>query len=145
MSFQESILDLMAIKKPCIQIRTSLEKEMIPTLLNLLFSNNIDNVYRIDELDKVEKLSVNAKGQIIREPVEHEDYGQVQFNPMILLPWVRGILNNTEKVENNVFLFVDYDSTFDRPTFRRWIKDSFLNSNISLIHLLNVGLSKVES
>ena len=124
-SFQESILDLMAIKKPCIQIRTSLEKEMIPALLNLLFSNNIDNVYRIDELDKVEKLSVNAKGQIIREPVEHEDYGQVQFNPMILLPWVRGILNNTEKVENNVFLFMDYDSTFDRPTFRRWIKDIF--------------------
>jgi hypothetical protein len=100
MSFNEQILDLMAIKKPCIQIRTSLEKEMIPALLNLLFSNNIDNVYRIDELDKVEKLSVNAKGQIIREPVEHEDYGQVQFNPMILLPWVRGILNNTEKVEN---------------------------------------------
>ena len=36
-SFNEQILDLMAIRKPCIQIRTSLEKEMIPTLLNLSF------------------------------------------------------------------------------------------------------------
>ena len=124
-SFNEQILDLMAIKKPCIQIRTNLEKEMIPTLLNLLFSNQIDNIYRIDELDKVEQLSINAKGQIIKQPVEHDEYGQVQFNPMILLPWVRGILNNTENDETNAFIFMDYDSTFDRPTFRRWIKDVF--------------------
>ena len=124
-SFNEQILDLMAIKKPCIQIRTSLEKEMIPTLLNLLFSNQVDNIYRIDELDKVEKININAKGQMIKEVVEHDEYGQVQFNPMILLPWVRGIINDTEKVENNAFIFMDYDSNFDRPTFRRWIKDVF--------------------
>ena len=31
-NFQENILDLMAIKKPCIQIRTNLEKEVYPTL-----------------------------------------------------------------------------------------------------------------
>ena len=36
MKFSEQILDLMAIKKPCIQIRTSLEKEVFVSLLNLL-------------------------------------------------------------------------------------------------------------
>ena len=53
MSFQEQILDLVAIKKPCIQIRTNLEKEVLPALLNMLYSNDIDTIYRIDELDKV--------------------------------------------------------------------------------------------
>ena len=65
MNFQEQICDLMAIKRPCIQIRTSLEKEVLPSLMNLLYSNDIDTIYRIDELDKVEKLSVNAKYAII--------------------------------------------------------------------------------
>ena len=69
MSFNEQVLELMAIKKPCIQIRTNLEKEMFPTLLNLLFANDIDNVYRIDELDKVEQITVNAQGEMIRQPV----------------------------------------------------------------------------
>jgi AAA+ superfamily predicted ATPase len=125
MSFNEQVLELMAIKKPCIQIRTNLEKEMFPTLLNLLFANDIDNVYRIDELDKVEQITVNAQGEMIRQPVEHDEYGVVQFNPMILLPWVRGIANDKTTTETSAFIFVDYDNTMDRPTFRRWIKDVF--------------------
>ena len=63
MNFQEQILDLIAIKKPCIQIRTNLEKEVVPTLLNILYSNDIDTIYRIDELDKVEKLSISKEGK----------------------------------------------------------------------------------
>ena len=43
MNFQEQILDLIAIKKPCIQVRTSLEKEVMPTLLNILYSNKRKN------------------------------------------------------------------------------------------------------
>ena len=122
--FEESILDLMAIKRPCIQIRTSLEKEVLPSLMNLLYSNDIDTIYRIDELDKVEKLSISKEGTKIRQPVEDDEFGPVQFNPMILLSHIRKILNNND-TEKCAFLFMDYDSTFDRPTFRRWIKDIF--------------------
>ena len=124
MNFQEQILDLIAIKKPCIQIRTSLEKEVLPSLMNLLYSNDIDTIYRIDELDKVEKLSISKEGTIIRQPVEDDEFGPVQFNPMVLLTHIRKILNNQD-TEKCAFLFMDYDSTFDRPTFRRWIKDIF--------------------
>ena len=126
MSFQTSILDLMAIKKPCIQIRTNLEKEVYPTLLNILYSNQIDNVYRIDELDRVEKITINSKGEMVKQPVEDPDTGMpVQFNPMALLPWVRNVINDDSKVETNAFLFMDYDSKFDNALFRRWIKDIF--------------------
>ena len=124
MNFQEQICDLMAIKRPCIQIRTSLEKEVLPSLMNLLYSNDIDTIYRIDELDKVEKLSISKEGAIVRQPVEDDEFGPVQFNPMILLSHIRKILNNQD-TEKCAFLFMDYDSTFDRPTFRRWIKDIF--------------------
>ena len=124
MNFQEQICDLIAIKKPCIQIRTSLEKEVLPSLMNLLYSNDIDTIYRIDELDKVEKLSISKEGAIVRQPVEDDEFGPVQFNPMILLTHIRKILNNQD-TEKCAFLFMDYDSTFDRPTFRRWIKDIF--------------------
>ncbi len=124
MSFQEQILDLVAIKKPCIQIRTNLEKEVLPALLNILYSNDIDTIYRIDELDKVEKLSISKEGTIIRQPIEDEDFGVVQFNPMVLLPFVRKVLNNKD-TEKSAFIFMDYDSTMERPTFRRWIKDIF--------------------
>ncbi len=124
MKFEEQILDLMAIKKPCIQVRTSLEKEVFPTLLNVLTSNDIDTIYRINETDKVEKVLINNKGQIIREPVEAE-FGPLQFNPMMLLPFVRNILNDENNKENAAFIFVDYDSKFDNSTFRRWIKDVF--------------------
>ena len=125
-NFQTTILDLMAIKKPCIQIRTNLEKEVYPTLLNILYSNQIDNVYRIDELDRVEKITINSKGEIVKQPVEDPDTGMpVQFNPMALLPWVRNIINDDSKVESNAFIFMDYDSKFDNALFRRWIKDIF--------------------
>ena len=124
MSFQEQVLDLMAIKKPCIQIRTNLEKEVLPTLLNILYSNDIDTIYRIDELDKVEKLSISKEGTIIKQAVEDEEFGPIQFNPMMLLPFVRRVLNNKE-TEKSAFIFMDYDNTMDRPTFRRWIKDVF--------------------
>lgn len=124
MNFQEQILDLIAIKKPCIQVRTSLEKEVMPTLLNILYSNDIDTIYRVDELDKVEKLSINKEGMIVKQAVEDDEFGPVQFNPMILLSFVRKQLNNKD-AEKCAFLFMDYDSTFDRPTFRRWIKDVF--------------------
>lgn len=124
MNFQESILDLIAIKKPCIQIRTNLEKEVVPTLLNILYSNDIDTIYRIDELDKVEKLSISKEGTIIKTAVEDEQFGPVQFNPIMLLSFIRQQLNNQD-AEKCAFLFMDYDSTFDRPTFRRWIKDIF--------------------
>ena len=124
MNFQESILDLIAIKKPCIQIRTNLEKEVVPTLLNILYSNDIDTIYRIDELDKVEKLSISKEGTIIKTAVEDEQFGPVQFNPVMLLSFIRQQLNNQD-AEKCAFLFMDYDSTFDRPTFRRWIKDIF--------------------
>ena len=124
MNFQEQILDLIAIKKPCIQIRTSLEKEVVPTLLNILYSNDIDTIYRIDELDKVEKLSISKEGTIIKTAVEDEQFGPVQFNPVMLLSFIRQQLNNQD-AEKCAFLFMDYDSTFDRPTFRRWIKDIF--------------------
>ena len=63
MSFQEQILDLMAIKKPCIQIRTNLEKEVFPELLNILYTNDIDTVYRLNETDKVEKIIENKEGE----------------------------------------------------------------------------------
>ena len=124
MNFEEQILDLIAIKKPCIQIRTSLEKEVFPALLNILTSNDVDTIYRINETDKVEKVLINNKGQIIREPVE-SDFGPLQFNPMMLLPFVRNILNDENNKENAAFIFVDYDSKFDNSTFRRWIKDIF--------------------
>ena len=124
MNFQESILDLIAIKKPCIQVRTSLEKEVMPALLNILYSNDIDTIYRVDELDKVEKLSINKEGMIVKQLVEDDEFGPVQFNPMILLSFVRKQLNSKD-AEKCAFLFMDYDSTFDRPTFRRWIKDVF--------------------
>ena len=124
MNFQEQILDLIAIKKPCIQIRTNLEKEVVPTLLNILYSNDIDTIYRIDELDKVEKLSISKEGTIIKTAVEDEQFGPVQFNPIMLLSFIRQQLNNQD-AEKCAFLFMDYDSTFDRPTFRRWIKDIF--------------------
>ena len=124
MNFQEQILDLMAIKKPCIQIRTNLEKEVVPALLNLLYSNDIDTIYRIDELDKVEKISISKEGTIVKQAVEDEQFGPVQFNPMMLLNFIRTQLN-TNDAEKSAFLFMDYDNTFDRPTFRRWIKDIF--------------------
>ena len=124
MNFNEQLLDLMAIKKPCIQIRTNLEKEVFPALLNILYSNNIDVVYRINETDKVEKITVSNKGQIVRQPVEAE-FGPLQFNPMMLLPFVRDLLNNENNKENYAFLFMDYDSKFDNSLFRRWIKDVF--------------------
>ena len=124
MNFQDQILDLIAIKKPCIQIRTSLEKEVVPALLNVLYSNDIDTIYRIDELDKVEKLSISKEGTIIKTPVEDEQFGPVQFNPVMLLSFIRQQLNNKD-TEKCAFLFMDYDSAFDRPTFRRWIKDIF--------------------
>jgi AAA+ superfamily predicted ATPase len=124
MSFQEQILDLIAIKKPCIQVRTNLEKEVFPTLLNILYSDDIDSIYRIDELDKVEKISISKEGLIIKQPVEDEEFGLVQFNPMVLLTFIRKIMNS-DGAEKSAFIFTDYDSTFDRPTFRRWIKDIF--------------------
>ena len=124
MNFQEQICDLMAIKKPCIQIRTNLEKEVVPALLNLLYSNDIDTIYRIDELDKVEKISISKEGTILKQQVEDEQFGPVQFNPVMLLNFVRTQLNNSD-AEKCAFLFMDYDNTFDRPTFRRWIKDVF--------------------
>jgi hypothetical protein len=124
MSFQEQILDLIAIKKPCIQVRTNLEKEVFPTLLNILYSDDIDSIYRIDELDKVEKISISKEGLIIKQPVEDEEFGLVQFNPMVLLTFIRKIMNS-DGAEKSAFVFTDYDSTFDRPTFRRWIKDIF--------------------
>ena len=124
MNFEEQLLDLMAIKKPCIQIRTSLEKEVFPALLNVLFTNDIDTVYRINETDKVEKVTVTNKGQIIRQPVEAE-FGPLQFNPMMLLPFVRNLLNDENNKENAAFLFMDYDCKFDNSLFRRWIKDIF--------------------
>ena len=108
MSFQEQVLDLMAIKKPCIQIRTNLEKEVLPTLLNILYSNDIDTIYRIDELDKVEKLSISKEGTIIKQAVEDEEFGPIQFNPMMLLPFVRRVLNNKD-TEKSAFIFMDYD------------------------------------
>ena len=124
MSFQEQILDLMAVKKPCIQVRTNLEKEVLPVLLNTLYSNDIDTIYRIDELDKVEKLSISKEGTIVRQPVEDDEFGPVQFNPVTLLIHIRKLLNNKD-AEKCAFLFMDYDSAMDRPTFRRWIKDVF--------------------
>jgi AAA+ superfamily predicted ATPase len=114
----------MAIKKPCIQIRTNLEKEVFPSLINLLYENDIDTLYRIDELDKVEKLTINQEGMIIRTAVEDDEFGPVQFNPAVLLIFIRKILNS-DSAERSAFIFMDYDSTFERPTFRRWIKDIF--------------------
>ena len=125
MGFQENILDLIAVKKPCIQIRTSLEKEVLPSLLNILYENGTDNIYKITELDKVEKLTINNKGAILKAPVEDPEFGLVQFNPMTLLHWTRRILQDENSTETNAFIFIDYDNTFDRPTFRRWIKDIF--------------------
>ena len=124
MSFQEQILDLMAIKKPCIQIRTNLEKEVFPELLNILYTNDIDTVYRLNETDKVEKIIISNKGQIVRQPVESE-FGPLQFNPMMLLPFVRNLLNDENNQEKCAFLFMDYDCKFDNSLFRRWIKDIF--------------------
>ncbi len=125
MGFQEQILDLMAVKKPCIQIRTHLEKEVLPSLLNILYENGTDNIYKITELDKVEKLTINSKGNILKAPVEDPEFGLVQFNPMTLLHWTRGLLQNENNTETSAFIFIDYDNTYDRPTFRRWIKDIF--------------------
>ena len=124
MTFNEQLLDLIAIKKPCIQVRTNLEKEVFPTLLNILYSNDFDTIYRVDEADKVEKITVTTKGKIIREPIESE-FGPLQFNPMMLLPFVRNLLNDENNKENAAFLFVDYDCKFDNSLFRRWIKDIF--------------------
>ena len=124
MSFQEQILDLIAIKKPCIQIRTNLEKEVFPELLNILYTNDIDTVYRLNETDKVEKIVITNKGQIVRQPVE-SDFGPLQFNPMMLLPFVRNLLNDENNQERCAFLFMDYDCKFDNSLFRRWIKDIF--------------------
>ena len=123
-TFSEQIVDLMAIKKPCIQVRTNLEKEVFPALLNILYSNDIDVVYRINEIDRVEKITVSNTGKIVRTPVEG-DFGPLQFNPNMLLTFVRDIINNENNKESSAFLFMDYDSKFDNSAFRRWIKDIF--------------------
>ena len=128
MDFNEQIQTLMAIKKPCIQIRTNLEKEVFPVLLNTLSSNNIDNIYRIDELDRVQKITVTNKGKIVTQMVEN-DNGPVMYNPVVLLEWTRELLNDENNTETHAFIFCDYDYTFDRPTFRRWIKDIFEFAN----------------
>ena len=138
-NFEESLLDLMAVKKPCIQIRTSLEKEVFPTLINILSSNNIDNIYRIDELDRVQKISVNTNGIITKQEVENEEGDPVVFNPMVLLPWTRELMNSESNIESSAFIFVDYDYTFDRPTFRRWIKDVFEFSNKKYIPFIFIS------
>jgi hypothetical protein len=111
-TFSEQIVDLMAIKKPCIQVRTNLEKELFPVLLNILYSNDIDVIYRINEIDKVEKITVSNTGKITRTPVEGE-FGPLQFNPNMLLTFVRDIVNNENNKESSAFLFMDYDSKFD--------------------------------
>ena len=123
MSFKEQIEDLIAIRKPCIQIRTTLEKEVFPTLINTLYEGGIDSIYRIDEVEKVERVSVTREGKIYKTVVTEDELGTVQFNPMHLLKFVKSTLNN--KDERSAFIFLDYDSTFDRPVFRRWIKDIF--------------------
>ena len=123
-TFSSEIIDLMAIKKPCIQVRTNLEKEVFPALLNILYSNDIDVVYRINEIDRVEKITVSNTGKIVRTPVEG-DFGPLQFNPNMLLTFVRDIINNENNKETSAFLFMDYDSKFDNSAFRRWIKDIF--------------------
>ena len=129
MKFSEQILDLMAIKKPCIQVRTSLEKEVFASLLNLLYENNIDSVYRLSELDNIEKITINSKGNIVREQVtildEYDTPQPVRFTPVNLLPWTRDLMNNEEILENSAFIFLDYESKFDAPAFRRWIKDVY--------------------
>ena len=124
MNFENQLLDLFAVKKPCIQIRTKQEKEIFPALLNILYNDDYDTIYRITETDKIEKISVNTQGQIIRKPVEGE-YGPLQFNPNMLLTFVREIINDESNTEKTAFIFLDYDSKFDNALFRRWIKDVF--------------------
>lgn len=124
MSFNEQFTDLLAIQKPCIQIRTNLEKELFPVLLNLLYSQQYESIYRIEELDSIEKITVSSAGKIIRQKVEGE-YGPIQFNPNLLLGFVRDLINNPDEKENAAFIFMDYDSKFDNSMFRRWIKNIF--------------------
>lgn len=124
MNFENQLLDLFAVKKPCIQIRTKQEKEIFPALLNILYNDDYDTIYRVTETDKIEKISVNTQGQIVRKPVEGE-YGPLQFNPNMLLTFVREIINDESNKEKTAFIFLDYDSKFDNALFRRWIKDVF--------------------
>ena len=129
MKFSEQILDLMAIKKPCIQVRTSLEKEVFASLLNILYDNGVESIYRLSELDNIEKININSKGNIVREPVtimdEYDTPQPVRFTPVNLLPWTRQLMNNEEDLDNSAFIFLDYESKFDAPAFRRWIKDVY--------------------
>lgn len=134
---EQKLTELIQIKKEAIWIKSNQEKEIVPTIINILSSNGIDNIYTWSVLKTVEKVKVNnITGFFTKESIE-----EPINSPLAFLNFYNLI---QRKPEPCAFIFRDYDDCMElNHMYKRMIKEITEQKNNSYIPIIFIS-SKFE-
>lgn len=134
---EQKLTDLIQIKKEAIWIKSSQEKEIVPTVINILSNNNISNIYTWSVLKTVEKIKINnITGSYVKESIEEPINSPLAF---------LNFYNNIQiKSEPCAFIFRDYDDCMElNHMYKRMIKEITEQKNYSYVPMIFIS-SKFE-
>lgn len=125
--FREKVLELLNINKKCIWIKCQQEKEVVPSLINILSSFDMDRIFIWNRISNIEELIVTNSSFYKKIPLVDSS------NRIVNVPFInfyKSYLqseNNEDNLidsnDNCALILNDYDLYLDNVDFVRMIKE----------------------
>lgn len=134
---KKELKECLSIHKEAIWIKTSQEKETIPTIINALLDADIEEIYTWSVIKGVEKIKVSPEYGYKKEGLERQP---VQ-NPAQFLNFYNELQEDVN-VRSAAIIFRDYDSCLEtNPMYKRMIKEIVEQNNIKYIPIIFTAAS----
>lgn len=130
---KQKLTELLNIKKEAIWIKSNLEKETVPSVINVLVENDIENIYTWSILKTVERIKIENK-TYIKESLE----GNIS-SPVTFLEFYEKLQEDIT-IKNAAFIFRDYDDCIETNyMYKRMIKEITEKKNKKYIPIIFIS------
>lgn len=132
---KQELTDLLKIKKEAIWIKSNSEKETIPSIINILIENNIEEIYTWSVVKTLEKIKISKKTYIKEPASKNKNFS----SPMAVLEFYEK-LQAQDEMNNIAFIFRDFDDCMEtNHIYKRVIKEITEKKNNKYIPIIFVS------
>ena len=130
--FEQTLTELLNIKKECIWIKTEREKEVVPVIFNVLTKNYFNHIYVWSFLTNLQEVKIGdnnfTKTDIpnTQGPAFLRYYNSLQTDPNL-------------KLEEHAIVLRDYDLQFENPSYIRLLREMVEVRNEKYVPLIFIS------
>lgn len=114
--FEKELDTLLNINKKGIWVKSELEREVMPSIVNTLKENGFDNIYTFSAAIGLNTIEIEKNDLV---------YTQINANPnlSILLEQFKSIQKDKNSMDCSAFILKDIDAQFNNPTWIRMFRE----------------------